>query len=296
MNADNKYKVEYNNGSVILSDISNFSLRDTLDCGQAFRWYEHNGKWFGTAHRKRIFLFESGDKIIIKGITSDEFDRTWIEYFDLSRNYGEIIDSISSDKVLKEVSSFASGIRILKQDPWEALCSFIISQNNNIPRIKGIIERLCENFGEKADDSTGETDLPPLASLAYSFPSAEAIAKLDVEELAPLRSGFRAKYIIDAAQKVANGSVDLSVLDSAPIEDAMNAMMSIKGVGPKVACCALLYGCGRIECFPIDVWMRRAMTKLFDGELPAVAVPYAGIVQQYIFHYARMTRLKIEED
>ena len=167
------------------------------------------------------------------------------------------------------------------QPPWETLCSFIISQNNNIKRIKGIIGRLCETYGEKIEGG-------------YTFPAAQTLAKLEVEDLAPLRSGFRAKYIIDAARRVASGEVDLFALQNMPYEDAKNELLKIKGVGPKVADCALLFSHRHIEALPKDVWIKRALQVLFGGELPEVAVPYAGIVQQYIFFYARETKLKIE--
>ena len=166
------------------------------------------------------------------------------------------------------------------QEPWETLCSFIISQNNNIPRIKGIIDRLCMNFGENQNG-------------VYTFPSANIIAKLSLEDLSVLRSGFRAKYILDAAKKVSSGEIDLDTLKSMDIDSARQELMKIKGVGPKVADCTLLFALEHIEAFPKDVWIKRAMEKLFGGQLPECAVPYAGIVQEYIFYYARTTKLDI---
>ncbi len=271
---------ETSNG-IIISGITRFDLESTLDCGQAFRWEQQNGKWTAVAHSKRIYLSATDDGILIEGTTLDEFNSIWRDYFDLDRDYDKIVSTISVHDKLKEISEFAGSIRILKQDTWEALCSFIISQNNNIPRIKGIIERLCKAYGDDIGDG-------------YSFPSPERLASLTVEDLADLRSGFRAKYILDAAQKVASCEVDLKKLSTIPLEDAINELTKIKGVGIKVANCTLLFGCGRIECFPVDVWIKRAMDTLFDGELPKEAVKYAGIVQQYIFHYARMTKLKFD--
>lgn len=166
----------------------------------------------------------------------------------------------------------------MRQEPWEALCSFIISQNNNIKRIKGIVERLCQSFGE------------PIADGVYNFPSYEVLARLSETDLAPLRCGFRARYIIDASRKVSSGEVNLERLKTCPIDEARQELIKITGVGAKVAECALLYGCGRIEGFPMDVWMKRAMTALFPDGLPECALPYAGIAQQYIFHYVRSCR------
>ena len=183
--------------------------------------------------------------------------------------------------MLKTACSYADGIRILNQEPWEALCSFIISQNNNIPRIKGIIDKLCTMFGDEIDKNL------------FSFPTAEKVASLSVEELAPLKSGFRAKYILDAARRVANGDVDLPSLRSLPLDEARNELMKIYGVGNKVADCTLLFGLNRIDAFPKDVWIKRAMEKLFNGSLPECASKYAGIAQQYIFYYARSTKLDI---
>ena len=267
---------------IILYDLKNFNLRETLDCGQAFRWTENeDGSWQGVAFGKYLRLSADDEKIIFHDTTEKDFLDIWKNYFDLDRNYGEIITAISENQVLKTASGFAGGIRILRQDPWEALCSFIISQNNNIPRIKGIVERLCKAFGEK------------IAEGLYSFPSAERVADLSLEDLAPLRSGFRAKYILDAARKVASGEVDLNAIRTEQTDLARNELMKIYGVGEKVADCTLLFGLSHIDAFPKDVWIKRAMVKLFDGELPLCALPYAGIAQQYIFHYARMTKLEI---
>ena len=177
--------------------------------------------------------------------------------------------------ILKDAAKNAPGIRILAQEPWEALCSFIISQNNNIPRIKGIISRLCETFGKKSGES-------------YTFPSAETLAVLEPDDLQNLRAGFRAGYIIDGARKVASGEIDLEALRNMPIETAREKLMTIRGVGPKVAECTLLYGLHRLEAFPIDTWIKKAMSTLYEGLKPEDFGEYAGIAQQYIFVQMRM--------
>ncbi len=270
------------NGHLYIGEISNFTLAETLDCGQAFRWAQsEDGAWQGVAFGRFLKIEEREDKVIFYDTTLADFEGIWREYFDLDRNYGEIIETLSENKLLQTAGSFAGGIRILRQDPWEALCSFIISQNNNIPRIKGIVERLCENFGD------------PIKEGFCSFPPAQRIAELSIEELAVLRSGFRAKYILDAAKKVASGEIDLESLRDMPLDDARAVLMKIYGVGEKVADCTLLFGLSHIDAFPKDVWIKRAMAKLFDGELPSCALPFAGIAQQYIFHYARMTKLEV---
>lgn len=271
--------VKVKNKDLYLYGTENFSLSETLDCGQAFRWEsDDNGRWHGVAGNKYLEIYRDADAVIFKNTSLSDFKNFWYNYFDLERNYGEIIKTVSQNKTIAEAIKFADGIRILNQDPWEALCSFIISQNNNIPRIKGIIDRLCENFGENLGGY-------------YSFPTAETISKLYVEDLEVLRCGFRAKYIIDAAKKVTDKTVDLEALRGASYEVALESLMQINGVGPKVADCTLLFSLGHIEAFPKDVWIKRAMDMLFDGELPECAKEYAGIVQQYIFHYSRIKKI-----
>ncbi len=274
---------EFKNNNAYISGINQFDLAHTLDCGQAFRWEEKaHSKWCGVAFGKYLEIEKLSDgTIVLFNTTEEDFNNIWCDYFDFNRDYGKIITAISSNEILKKASEFGCGIRVLNQEPWETLCSFIISQNNNIKRIKGIISRLCENFGEEK-------------SGFYTFPSPEKIANLTLEDLAVLRSGFRAKYILDAAQKVSSGEVDLYNLKNLSTDDARTELMKIKGVGPKVADCALLFSHKHIDAFPKDVWIKRAMEVLFGGELPKEAVQYAGIVQQYIFFYARETKLKID--
>lgn len=267
-------------GAVITSDID---IAKTLDCGQAFRFSESDGVWRGVAMGRALSLTQEGNKITLFDVKEEEFNSLWRRYFDLDRDYEMIKSSVSSNEILKKATDFSDGIHILRQEPWEAVCSFIISANNNIPRIKGIISRLCENFGFKIADGL------------FTFPSAERIAALTLDDLAVIKSGFRAKYILDAAQKFSSNQIDVEALYTLPVDEARNKLMTIKGIGPKVADCALLFGWGRVECFPVDVWIRRAMNHFFgENGLPSEAVEYAGIVQQYLFYWARTTGLKIE--
>ncbi len=275
-------KIVKQDANIELHGALNFVLSETLDCGQAFRWQEtEESLWQGVAFGKFLKIGSKNGVITFYNTTEDEFNLVWKDYFDLDRDYGKILSTLSENEVLKTAGEFAGGIRILRQEPWEALCSFIISQNNNIPRIKGIVERLCENFGEK------------IAEGIYSFPTAEKIASLSLDDLSVLRSGFRAKYILDAAKKVASKEIILESLRELSLDDARAELVKIYGVGEKVADCTLLFGLSHIEAFPKDVWIKRAVSKLFDGALPECAKKYAGIAQQYIFHYARMTKLEI---
>lgn len=259
---------------VIKIDAGFFDPDVTFDCGQCFRWEKQkDGSWGGIALGHKLIVKRDGTNIYILGggdLTSDLY-----QYFDLNRDYSEVIRILSDDPVLKAAIKFAPGIRILRQEPWETLCSFIISQNNNIPRIKGIVSRLCQNFGDMIDGD------------AYSFPEPERLCRLSPDDLAPLRSGFRAGYIIDAAKKVANGEIDFDSLAYIPLDDARKILMKIKGVGPKVADCTLLFGCGRLDAFPVDVWVRRVLAKFYPDGFPQKYLKYGGIAQQFLFHYAR---------
>lgn len=275
-------KIVVDNKNIIIKKVENFDLGQTLDCGQAFRWQKtEDNFWQGIAFGRELKLSLSNGDLTLYDVNLQEFNLVWKNYFDLERDYKKIISVLSTNNILAAAAKYSRGIRILNQEPWETLCSFIISQNNNIPRIKGIIDRLCENFGEKIGDN------------AYAFPSAEKIASLSLENLSVLRSGFRAKYILDAAKKVADGTVDLKKIKDLDIDSARAELMTIYGVGAKVADCALLFGLGFIDAFPKDVWIKRAMEQLFGGQLPDCAKGYSGIAQQYIFHYARQTKLEI---
>ncbi len=254
-----------------------FDLKNTFDCGQCFRWNEReDGSYEGIVRGRYARLYRDGDGIVIENCTEDDLGSVWLDYFDLRNDYDSIRKEISDGcpQLTCAVESI-DGIRILAQEPWEALCSFIISQNNNIPRIKGIIERLCASFGDEIDGGR-------------SFPTAQRLAVLSPEELAPLRAGFRARYIIDAARKVSEGSVRLDKMYEAPIDGCRRELMTITGVGQKVAECTLLYGLHRLEAFPVDVWMKKALSDNFAGVSPDSIGRYAGVAQQYIFHYSRL--------
>ena len=269
---------------IMIPKSNEFDLMQTLDCGQSFRWEpcnEKSNRIGGIAFGRYLELEESDKHILFCDTEEDDFLHIWVPYFELELDYKSIKDDLSElDPILCTAAQYAPGIRILQQDPWEALCCFIISQNNNIPRIKGIVSRLCEHFGEKIPGG-------------FAFPAPEVLANCTVEDLAPLRSGFRAKYILNAAQKVAQGIIILDAMKTMPLEEVRQQLMTIQGVGPKVAECAALYGLHRLEAFPMDVWMKRAMAILFPNKTAADFGRYAGIAQQYIFHYARTCKTAI---
>lgn len=260
----------------LISGVSPFSLKQTLDCGQCFRWDEIEENTFvGVVGKTVCRIKQTDDTLTFFDTDRETFDSLWKDYFDLELDYNAIREEICKDEVMKKAGDYASGIRILKQDAWETICSFIISQNNNIKRIKGIVKRLCDTFGE------------PITDGFCTFPGYTTIAKLTLEDLAPLRSGFRAKYILDAAKKLDSGEVSIERIRSSDYADAKAELMKVCGIGSKVADCALLYGFYRLEAFPEDVWIKRAMAKLYPDGLPENCKRYAGIAQQYIFHFAR---------
>lgn len=248
----------------------------TLDCGQAFRWKEtDDGSWHGVAYGKPLTVKKKGDETLFCCSGSGDFESIWKPYFDMNRDYVAICRRFSADAILSKAVDMYRGIVILRQEPWEALCSFIISQNNNIPRIKGIIERLCSEFGE--DLGGGD----------FTFPGPEKVLEAGLDGLAPLRAGFRAKYIIDAAQKVMDGTVNFNYIETASLDEAAQELKKIKGVGDKVAACTLLYGFGKVDALPIDVWVRRILEETYPNGLPVCTEGVRGIAQQYLFHWRR---------
>lgn len=253
-----------------------FSLVNTFECGQCFRWNACGEGYVGITGDKIAKIYEkNGEVRINSNCGSDAF---WREYFDCDRNYDEIKSFLPKDSFTTAAIEFGRGMRILRQEPWEALCSFLISQCNNIPRIKSIIECLCRMYGEKRSIDGAEL---------YSFPTYEKVAGLSENDLVPLRAGYRVPYIINAAKAVAAGTVDFDSLRKMPLAQARKAIMRLDGVGPKVADCFLLFGLSKTDAFPVDTWMKKA-NKYYDGKLSAEQFgQYAGFAQQYIFYYIR---------
>lgn len=253
----------------ILLNQPDFELSETLDCGQAFRWTRIDDNTYSGYFLDNYLEISETEKgcFLFHNVDEDEFLGVWKNYFDVETDYSELKKRFSEDKILADACAFAPGIRLLKQDTWETLCSFIISQNNNIPRIKGIISRLCEKYG--------------------CFPDAKTLSAETPETLEFLRSGFRAKYICDAAQKTSSGEINFEIIKSLPYEEAKKELMKIKGVGPKVADCVLLFGMYRTEAYPVDVWIKRVLSTFYPDGMPECTKGYEGIAQQYLFHYIR---------
>lgn len=290
---NNKFYTEFgiNEASVPFAKISGveyFSTAAVFDCGQAFRFLPvensaHECEYGGVAFGKYISVAQDGDTLTIYGATEDDLEKIWIPYlgldFDINTARSDIL-SRSDNPALREAIEYGKGIRILRQDKWETLCSFIISQNNNIPRIRGLIGTISKALGERIECPSGEV---------YSFPTAEAVAAAGVDVLREMKFGFRAPYIFDAAMKVATGEIDLEAVATAETTaEAAEMLMKIKGVGPKVAACTLLFGFDRTDAFPVDVWVKRVIEKYFPAPFDAASLgKYAGLAQQYLFYYER---------
>lgn len=256
-----------------IADFGDINLPLTLDCGQAFRWVDKgDGYFYSVAYSKEATIKRTENGLLFVNGNEEDIRNVWIPYFDLETDHKEITDRLSKDKFIKSAFERYGTIRILNQEPFETLCSFIISSYNNIPRIKGIINRLCEAYGDK----TGE---------GYSFPDAKTIAVKTEEELSFLRAGYRVPYILDAAKKVAEGEIDLEGIKALSEDDARKELMRIKGVGKKVADCTLLFSLGFTDCYPVDRHIERATKEFYPDGLPAFFSPNSGLAQQYIFSY-----------
>ena len=258
-----------------LEHAGGLELDSTLDCGQCFRWSRTPAGWAGVVDGRSVLARMEGDTLLLEG--PDETERDfWSRYFALDVDYPALLARYQAgNRRLAACVAENPGIRVLRQPFFETLCTFILSQNNNIPRIRGLVERLCALCGS------------PLENGQHAFPTPEQLAACTEEQLAPLRAGWRAGYLADAAQKVLGHLPGPEALTALPLADAQAALMTIHGVGPKVADCTLLYGLGRWDAFPLDVWMKRAMAQLFPRGIPVCCRGTQGIAQQFIFAYAR---------
>ena len=280
----------------ILDNLDSFNLVHIFECGQCFRWkLEEDGSYTGIIKDAVINVKNEKEKIIFTGKSKNRNLETIVkEYFDLETNYSYYKNKLSKvDKYLEESINFGNGIRILKQDLWECIISFIISANNNIPRIKKIIEKISINYGEKI--CFNDKDY-------YLFPTPEQLSKASVEDLRNLGLGFRDKRIFNTTKMILQKEVDLELLKKCDNTEKMREeLVKLDGVGPKVADCILLFALKRVDVFPIDVWVRRVMNDLYihneneekvsKKELQNLAeqkfLGMSGIAQQYLFYWKR---------
>ncbi|GHU63550.1 DNA glycosylase [Clostridia bacterium] len=282
----------------VIEGIRDFNTGQIFECGQCFRWVRGaDGGYTGVVQGCFANIYYNNEEDVIT-IWSDYMphsetlrDAFWRDYLDLNRDYAAIKRTLSEkDPVMYDATYAGAGIRLLNQDPWETLISFIISQNSNIPRIRGCIEALCTAFGERIGNSGGRE--------LFAFPTIKRLASLKESELDVCSLGYRAKYVVEAARQVnVDGGAFLATAGKANEEKTEAYLTSLSGVGPKVAHCVMLFALRKTDVFPIDVWMARVMSELYGIEesdhnaMRAYAwehfSPWSGIAQQYLFHYAR---------
>ncbi|WP_273038942.1 DNA-3-methyladenine glycosylase family protein [Tepidanaerobacter syntrophicus] len=273
-----------------IENIMPFNIKIIAEGGQAFRWnYIKDCNYIGVVGDRVLQVCQDGDKLIVRSNKNEEVKDFLIDYFDLARDYKKIENELLKYKEIADAVLYCSGYRILFQDPWETIISFIISANNQIRNIKNTIENICQKYGNPLEFQ-GKT--------YYSFPGPEILASLSCDELKETRCGYRAKYIIETAKMVTNKEVDIYSLGKLSTDEARKELLRFPGVGRKVADCILLYSMRKFDAFPIDVWIKRVLEHIyFNGkEVPIRKLQnfaeskfgnLAGFAQQYLFYYAR---------
>jgi len=285
-------KIISKENAVWIEGVKDFSLEHIFECGQAFRWNpdDDSGGYVGVVGNRvvRADYYDKDHVLVLDNCTLEEFNTYWKHYFDLDRDYGKVKEELSSDNIMKQAVQYGWGIRVLNQDPWEILISFIISANNNIKRIKSIVEKLSGKYGKEIcwqDRSY------------YTFPTPESLANTEEAELRECGCGYRAPYIQKTARMVADGLISPYQIKELPYQEAHKELLRCTGVGDKVADCILLYSMEKTEAFPVDVWVKRVMEYFYTDQeetakkIKAIAKErfgkYAGLAQQYLFYYAR---------
>jgi len=292
-----EYKtIEVIDKGIIIKDVNNFELPHIFDCGQCFRWNRiDNGNYIGIAFGKVIEVEKRGNDVVLYNTGEEEFFHIWENYFDLKRDYGNIKEVLSEDPLLKKSVEYGHGIRLLKQDPFELIISFIISANNRIPMIKRAISNICKRWGNPIEYK-GET--------YYSFPTPEQLNKASLEEIEGCGVGFRGKYIKDTVRKIVEDNTDLNYIVKLNDDSCHEKLQEFSGIGPKVADCIMLFSMGKYSAFPVDVWVKRAMQYFYlapDVSLKKIRDfgrekfgDLSGFAQQYLFYYARENNIKVE--
>ncbi len=285
--------------AVVVTGVEYLDVHKTFDCGQSFRFERvensaHESEYSGVAFGRFVSFAQDGSTLYVYNSDLDDFANIWVPFLCLDTDYARIsadVLSFGRGTVLERAEAHGRGIRILRQDPFEAVISFIISQNNNIPRIKKIIESMSETYGERIEISEALRAHASQSSSLCAFPSRERLASLSEQELRELRMGFRAGYVLDAARKIHGGEIDLAALAALGTDECINELCKVRGIGVKVASCAALFGMGKYDAFPIDVWIKRVAQKYFAHESEPFSAArfgeYAGIAQQYLFYYER---------
>ena len=273
-----------------IQNVTDFNLKYTLESGQSFRWNRVDDAYYGVVEGRILKICQQGTTLRVESSTDEDVSTLAAylhHYLDLGRDVPRLLAAVDNDAYIHRAIEKFWGMRILNQELWETLASFILSQNNNVPRIRGIIRRLSEHFGEK---------LTLERYVDYSFPSAHALAASQVDELLACGTGYRASYLRDAAQAVVSGELAFTQLKQFPYLEAKRELMQHKGIGEKVADCICLFSLGHLEALPIDVWIKRIFETLYlrrqatHREIREFAQNYfgesVGYAQQYLFHYA----------
>ena len=299
-----KYNIIEEENKIILKDISDFEPKHIFECGQAFRWsVEEDNSYNTIAYGKKINVKRIEDDIILSNTNKEDFNNIWYNYFDLKRDYGKIKEELSKDPILKDATSFGDGIRILNQEPFETVISFIISANNQIPRIKKSIELIAQEYGKKisnereiphsvrndkscdSEETSCKSEQPSfhpeqpschperregsmfLGQDYYSFPSAKELSMAKAEDLREIaKVGFRDKRIVETSKIIGRGDLDLNKIFNMSRDDGKKELMTLPGVGPKVSDCILLFAFDKSEAFPVDVWVKRVMEYFYLKE------------------------------
>lgn len=277
---------------IILEGINeDFEPQHVFDCGQCFRWIrQEDGSYTGVVQGKVINVKKESDLIIFDNTNKEDFENIWFDYFDLGRDYGKIKNQLRiMDEYLEKATEFGQGIRILQQDGWEMLISFIISANNRIPMIQRAINNLSEKYGKFIGEYRGKK--------YYAFPTPEELSRASVEEIRACQTGFRDKYIKSVVDYVSENNVDVLSYRKLNTDECIKELVKFNGVGPKVADCITLFGMQKYDTFPVDVWVKRVMEEFYVEDnlsLPKIRKfaldkfgNLAGFAQQYLFYYAR---------
>lgn len=284
-------KVTQEGNKLILEDVENFDPKHIFECGQCFRWIkQEDNSYTGVAMGRVINVKKINNKIYLDNTTKEDFENIWYDYFDLGNDYKEIIDKLKvMDEYLEKATEFGEGIRILKQDSWEMLISFIISSNNRIPMIQRAINNLSKNFGTYIGEYNGQD--------YYAFPTPKQLNKASQEEIRACSTGFRDKYIKSTTQIVNNEGINVLDYRKLSTEDCLKELLKFNGVGPKVGDCIALFGMQKYDTFPVDVWVKRVMQEFYVAEdLNLTKIrkfgiekfgELSGFAQQYLFYYAR---------
>lgn len=290
---DFSYAESFENG-IIVKDIKNFDPYQVFYCGQCFRWNREEDKFIGVAYGRVIEAEKKGNDLYLYNTNKQDFLDIWADYFDLYRDYEEIKDNLKKDDVLKKAVKYGEGIRILNQEPFEMLISFIISSNNRIPMIKKVIENICESFGKKISYK---------GKAYYTFPTLAELTAAEEEDFRSFKAGFRAKYIKNTIEILKNCQQDLDQIKKLSSCEALPHMLSFPGVGLKVADCIMLFSMKKTDSFPVDVWVKRAMNYFYNtGDISLKKIReyaqdkfghLAGFAQQYLFFYMRENNIKI---